>query len=426
MQSDILNTEVTTIDGEKTTLEGYKGKVLLIVNVASKCGLTPQYEQLENIHKAWEKDGFTVLGFPCNQFLGQEPGSEEEIKTFCSTTYGVTFPMFSKIDVNGENRHPLYAKLVAAAPTAVAPEESGFYERMASKGRAPLYPDDILWNFEKFLIGRDGEVVQRFSPDMTPEDPIVMESIKLALLTDVAGKGRLEPVTAEVNAGEILHLVGPNGAGKSTLLACMAGLTSGEGDITFLGQSLGDWLPATLASRRSYLVQQQVPPFAMPVWHYLTLHLPDKNQVGLLNEVAAALGLDDKLTRQANQLSGGEWQRVRLAAVILQIHPAGNPHGRLLLLDEPMSGLDVAQQAALDTLLSALCRKGIAIVMSSHDLNHTLRHAHRVWLLARGKLIASGTRDSVLTAANLASAYHMSFRRLDIEGHKMLISTAQE
>lgn len=89
--------------------------------------------------------------------------------------------MFSKIDVNGEDRHPLYAKLIAAAPKAVAPEESGFYERMASKGRAPLYPDDILWNFEKFLIGRDGQVVQRFSPDMTPEDPIVMESIKLAL-----------------------------------------------------------------------------------------------------------------------------------------------------------------------------------------------------------------------------------------------------
>ncbi|EPL3463101.1 glutathione peroxidase [Enterobacter ludwigii] len=181
MQSDILNTEVTTIEGEKTTLESYKGNVLLIVNVASKCGLTPQYEQLENIQKAWERDGFTVLGFPCNQFLGQEPGSEDEIKTFCSTTYGVTFPMFSKIDVNGEHRHPLYAKLVAAAPTAVAPEGSGFYERMASKGRAPLYPDDILWNFEKFLIGRDGQVVQRFSPDMTPEDPIVMESIKLAL-----------------------------------------------------------------------------------------------------------------------------------------------------------------------------------------------------------------------------------------------------
>lgn len=181
MQSDILNTEVTTIDGEKTTLEGYKGKVLLIVNVASKCGLTPQYEQLENIHKAREK---TALPYSASRATSSGRGSrvaKKEIKTFCSTTYGVTFPMFSKIDVNGENRHPLYAKLVAAAPTAVAPEESGFYERMASKGRAPLYPDDILWNFEKFLIGRDGEVVQRFSPDMTPEDPIVMESIKLAL-----------------------------------------------------------------------------------------------------------------------------------------------------------------------------------------------------------------------------------------------------
>lgn len=181
MQHDILTTGVTTIDGENTTLEHYKGDVLLIVNVASKCGLTPQYEGLENIHNAWADAGFKVLGFPCNQFLGQEPGSEEEIKTFCSTTWGVTFPLFSKIDVNGENRHPLYKKLIAAAPAAVAPESSGFYERMASKGRAPLYPDDILWNFEKFLVGRDGQVVQRFSPDMQPEDPILMEAIKLAL-----------------------------------------------------------------------------------------------------------------------------------------------------------------------------------------------------------------------------------------------------
>ncbi|WP_039058212.1 glutathione peroxidase [Enterobacter sp. Bisph1] len=181
MQQDILNTAVKTIDGEETTLANYLGKVLLVVNVASKCGLTPQYEQLEKMQQQLESEGFTVLGFPCNQFLGQEPGSEEEIKTFCSTTYGVTFPMFSKVDVNGEARHPLYAKLVAAAPEAIAPQDSGFYERMASKGRAPKEPGDILWNFEKFLIGRDGSVIQRFSPDMTPEDPLLVEAVKQAL-----------------------------------------------------------------------------------------------------------------------------------------------------------------------------------------------------------------------------------------------------
>ena len=178
---DILNTQVTTIDGEATTLEKWKGKVLLMVNVASKCGPTVQYEQLENLQKEYEQQGFSVLGFPCNQFLGQEPGSEEEIKTFCSTTYGVTFPMFSKLDVNGENRHPLYEKLVAAAPNAVAPEGSGFLERMSSKGRAPKQTGDILWNFEKFLIGRDGKVIQRFSPDMTPEDPALVAAVKQAL-----------------------------------------------------------------------------------------------------------------------------------------------------------------------------------------------------------------------------------------------------
>lgn len=248
----------------------------------------------------------------------------------------------------------------------------------------------------------------------------------LLQLTGVAEKGRLESVNAEVRAGEIVHLVGPNGAGKSTLLARMAGITSGEGEIILHGHSLHDWSPVSLAHRRSYLVQQQTPPFAMPVWHYLALHQHDKSQPALLDDVTAALGLTDKLSRNVNQLSGGEWQRVRLAAVILQIHPAGNPHGNLLLLDEPMSSLDVAQQAALDKLLSQLSGKGIAIVMSSHDLNHTLRHAHRVWLLARGKLLASGPRDSVLTPPHLAKAYGMSFRRLDIEGHRMLISTAQE
>lgn len=177
----LYDTNLVTLDGENTTLAHWQGNVLLVVNVASKCGLTPQYEQLEALQKTYQAQGFSVLGFPCNAFLGQEPGSEDEIKTFCSTTYGVTFPMFSKIEVNGPGRHPLYSQLVAAKPEAVAPEESGFLARMTSKGRAPKETGDILWNFEKFLISRDGTVLERFSPDMEPDNAIVTERIQKAL-----------------------------------------------------------------------------------------------------------------------------------------------------------------------------------------------------------------------------------------------------
>jgi len=177
----IFATELTTLDGEKTTLAQWQGEVLLVVNVASKCGLTPQYAQLEELHRQWHDQGLTVLGFPCNAFLEQEPGTETEIKTFCSTTYGVTFPMFSKIEVNGPQRHPLYAQLVAEQPQALAPAGSGFLERMTSKGRAPKQPGDILWNFEKFLIARDGRVIRRFSPDMEPQDEAIVSAIRQAL-----------------------------------------------------------------------------------------------------------------------------------------------------------------------------------------------------------------------------------------------------
>lgn len=177
----IFETELVTLDGDKTTLAQWQGDVLLVVNVASKCGLTPQYEELEKLQKELHEQGLTVLGFPCNAFLEQEPGTDAEIKTFCSTTYGVTFPMFSKIEVNGPQRHPLYAQLVAAQPEATAPEGSGFLERMTSKGRAPKQPGDILWNFEKFLVGRDGKVLQRFSPDTAPNDPQLVARIHQAL-----------------------------------------------------------------------------------------------------------------------------------------------------------------------------------------------------------------------------------------------------
>ncbi|XWJ89411.1 vitamin B12 ABC transporter ATP-binding protein BtuD [Phytobacter ursingii] len=231
--------------------------------------------------------------------------------------------------------------------------------------------------------------------------------------------GRLGPVTALVDKAQMLHLVGPNGAGKSTLLARIAGLTQGKGCVRLNDRPLAQWHATQLARHRAYLAQQQMPPFAMPVWHYLSLHQHINDSV--VEEITHKLGLGDKLGRTVNQLSGGEWQRVRLAAVIAQIHPAANADGQLLLLDEPMNSLDVAQQAALDGILNELVAAGITVVMSSHDLNHSLRRAHQVWLLRQGKLIASGPRDEVLTPQNLASAYGMTFRRLDLAGHRMLI-----
>lgn len=244
----------------------------------------------------------------------------------------------------------------------------------------------------------------------------------LLQLNDVAVAHRLGPITATVKSGELVHLVGPNGAGKSTLLTRMAGLSTGQGQIVLNGVDLNVWSTLELARNRAYLSQQQLPPFAMPVWHYLQLHQVATNAEAVMMQLAEAFWLKDKLSRPVNQLSGGEWQRVRLAAVILQIHPEVNPQGRLLLLDEPMNSLDVAQQAALDRQLIKLCEAGVSVVMSSHDLNHSLRHAHTAWLLRDGKMVAQGLRDDVLSPQHLATAYNMQFRRLQIEGHSMLIA----
>jgi len=158
---NLYDIPLNTISGEPGSLAPYAGKTVLAVNVASKCGLTPQYEGLENLQKTYEDRGFTVVGFPCNQFMGQEPGTAEEIQTFCSTTYGVTFPLFEKIEVNGDERHPLYQQLVDVTD-------------------ADGYSGDIRWNFEKFLIGPDG-AVQRFAPLVEPQDPVLVAAIEAAL-----------------------------------------------------------------------------------------------------------------------------------------------------------------------------------------------------------------------------------------------------
>jgi glutathione peroxidase len=156
------NAPIKTLQGKDSTLAAFKGKALLLVNVASKCGMTPQYAQLEAIHEKYAAKGFTVIGFPCNQFGGQEPGTEQEIATFCSTTYGVTFPMMEKIEVNGPGRHPIYQAL---APIADERGHSG----------------DIRWNFEKFVVTADGSQISRFHPKASPDDPKVIAAIENAL-----------------------------------------------------------------------------------------------------------------------------------------------------------------------------------------------------------------------------------------------------
>jgi glutathione peroxidase len=154
--------DARTIDGEERSLDDYRGRVLLVVNVASKCGLTPQYAALERVHRKYAQRGFSVLGFPCNQFAGQEPGSDAEVREFCSTRYDVTFPLFSKIDVNGAGRAPLYAWLTSQA---TKPDPGG----------------DVAWNFAKFVIDRNGAVRARFAPPVAPDADEVLAAIDRAL-----------------------------------------------------------------------------------------------------------------------------------------------------------------------------------------------------------------------------------------------------
>jgi len=170
---------LTTIEGQPATLGDWAGKVRLVVNVASKCGLTPQYEGLEKLYRGKHADGLEVLGFPANDFLGQEPGDEAEIASFCSVNFDVTFPMFAKIAVTGDGIHPLYQTLVAAQPDATG--EGAMREKLAGFGIATNPAPGVLWNFEKFLVGRDGTVVARFSPDVTADDPRLLAAIDAAL-----------------------------------------------------------------------------------------------------------------------------------------------------------------------------------------------------------------------------------------------------
>ena len=183
MTQNLYQIPVKSITGDSTTLAPFKGKVLLVVNVASKCGLTPQYEGLEKLYEAKRAEGLEVLGFPANNFKEQEPGSEAEIQEFCSLNYNVQFPLFSKISVAGSDKHPLYQALTTALPDATG--EGPMREKLLGYGIAANPIPEVQWNFEKFLIGRDGQVVARFAPDVAADDPRIVEAVETALKVGV-------------------------------------------------------------------------------------------------------------------------------------------------------------------------------------------------------------------------------------------------
>jgi glutathione peroxidase len=181
MSTAIQQIPLRRITGEETNLGQFDGKVLLVVNVASKCGLTKQYDGLEKLYREYRDRGLVVVGFPANDFKGQEPGSNEEIANFCSSNFGVDFPLFEKITVVGEGKHPLYKELILSQPEAVSTSAEPFAENLKRYGINPNPAPEILWNFEKFIVDRKGNVTARFAPDTTAEDPTLRKALESEL-----------------------------------------------------------------------------------------------------------------------------------------------------------------------------------------------------------------------------------------------------
>jgi glutathione peroxidase len=184
LSASIYDIPVRRITGSDSTLRDFKGRVVLIVNVASKCGLTKQYEGLEKLYEQYRDQGLIVAGFPANDFAGQEPGTNEEIQAFCKTSFGVEFPLFERITVVGPQKHPLYQALIDAQPEAQSTAEIPFREKLKGYGMTPNPEPEVLWNFEKFLVSREGKVVKRFTPDTAPDDPAFLRAVVSELGTN--------------------------------------------------------------------------------------------------------------------------------------------------------------------------------------------------------------------------------------------------
>lgn len=244
---------------------------------------------------------------------------------------------------------------------------------------------------------------------------------------NIAFVSRLLPMSLMLYSGQITHVIGPNGSGKSTVLSILSGLFDYEGRIKLLSDDLADYDLPSLAHVRSYLSQQDKPSFSIPVFQYLSLavsalHDVDMAQLQLtLDEICQRLDIQDKLSRNIQQLSGGEWQRVRLAAACLQVWPSINPQAKLLLLDEPAAALDIGQEAAMYQLVRSIAMQGIAVVMVNHDLNRTLREADNVVLLDHGRCIACGGIEQVMTVDRLQAVFKTGIHRIDHQGLPCLV-----
>ncbi|OEF23133.1 vitamin B12 ABC transporter ATP-binding protein BtuD [Vibrio rumoiensis] len=235
-------------------------------------------------------------------------------------------------------------------------------------------------------------------------------------IKNVSVAPRLLPLSLCVNEGEILHVIGPNGSGKSTLLEAISGLLKCHGEICLSGESIAHLTLAELAQKRAYLPQTGRPAFSMSVFHYLSLSIPTTaNQFDIspaVKEITELLSIENKLHRSIHHLSGGEWQRVRLAGICLQVWPSLNPYGQALLLDEPSAPLDVGQESLLYRLIDLMASKGLAIIMANHDLNRTLRHSDNVLLLREGVVQAVGKTDEVMNESMLSEVFNTQVKKV--------------
>lgn len=246
-------------------------------------------------------------------------------------------------------------------------------------------------------------------------------------IRSLAVNTRLLPLSFDAVAGEVIHIVGPNGSGKSTLLSAVAGMIEFSGEVRLFDENMTDLSIETLASRRAYLTQSGKPPFAIGVAQYLSLSIPPYVEPSspkiteAVEALSTLLKLEDKLHRSIAELSGGEWQRVRLAGICLQVWPTLNPYARLLLLDEPAAPLDIGQEALLYQLIRRMAKMGLIVLMANHDLNRALQFADKTLVLKKGVLVDFGAASEVMTSQTLSDVFANHVQRVEFNGKNVLL-----